>query len=245
VIFRPDPASVAYVPGQEYEVSISGLRLEGSLELTSIVYRTRFIRLDGATPDVTWTRPALTVGHAATTAISGAVSMDASGLAGIPVRLLESSDGSRFRETGQTSETGSDGTFRFTIHADAKRWYRVVTEPAGELSARTGPVCTVTPQVALAAPWAPSSARTGVGFTVFGRIAPTHGPSTRSTVVRCYRLENGRWVLRASARVSVSGSRYSGLVRLLSRGVWRLRAVHSDAGHAWTASGYRSVRAVR
>jgi len=96
-------------------------------------------------------------------------------------------------------------------------------------------------------PWTRYSARRGARFLVFGGLGLRHRAKTMAVTLRCYRLEEGTWVLRKSFTLNgASGRRprYAGYVRLPERGRWRLVAEHvdGDGGIATSLARYMRVR---
>ncbi len=78
-----------------------------------------------------------------------------------------------------------------------------------------------------------------------GSLWPRHASGSRGTLIVCDRYEKGRWVRRAVFSASIvnttSGSSYRGVFKLPSSGTWRVRARHSDAGHALTLGPARTI----
>jgi hypothetical protein len=107
------------------------------------------------------------------------------------------------------------------------------------------PVITL-PSASVSRPTGPRTVRRSRRFTVSGKLSPRHKARSYAVTIQAERFDGVGWVLQRTfrARVANSGrsSRYSGSVKLPSRGQWRIRATHSDGGHAASFSSYRSIR---
>jgi len=118
-------------------------------------------------------------------------------------------------------------------------------EPATYVPAESA-VVAVAPKVLLSVPALPASVARGGAVTVSGSLMPRHAPGQGSVLLELQRLTlAGAWgpALIADVVLSdgVTGSLYSGVVKLGHAGAWRLRAVHpGDAAHAVTVSGWRA-----
>lgn len=127
-------------------------------------------------------------------------------------------------------------TYRVTFAGDAT--YLPATAQA-TLGVRAG----------LTAPAVPRTVGQTSKFTASGTLQPHHEPGSVVVTLHCYRREAGAWVRRLD--VAATGvdagddeTRYQASVRLPSAGTWRLRAVHQDAGHVTTWSGWSDPIAV-
>jgi hypothetical protein len=102
-------------------------------------------------------------------------------------------------------------------------------------------------KAALTTPRSVTSVRHGYSFRVTGSLKPRHASGSKTVTLYCYRLQSGSWVLRKTVLVKVSNSgsssAYSLLLSLPYSGRWRIRAYHSDAGHAAAFSGSRYITA--
>lgn len=100
----------------------------------------------------------------------------------------------------------------------------------------------VLPKAYLSAPSGKSSARKGKAYTMTGTLKPGHGG--RPVRVEGYQKVKGKWKKRwtksAGGVDRGSYAQYTLKVKL-AKGSWRFRAVHSDASHAATYTGYKSV----
>jgi len=99
-------------------------------------------------------------------------------------------------------------------------------------------------------PVAPASVTRGHQFTVYGYVAPRHTSGTYLVTLRFYQKNSlGAYVYHNSVRArrysySSTKSKYRASTSLPHRGVWRVRAVHSDTGlpDAYSPYDYISVR---
>jgi hypothetical protein len=107
---------------------------------------------------------------------------------------------------------------------------------------------TVLPVATVTRPHTPSSPRHRRLFTAWGYLQPRHAAGTKAVTLSCSRRANGVWTVRKSVRATVADyegySRYSVRLSLPSAGRWRIRALHSDTGHAagWSPWRYLAVR---
>lgn len=103
----------------------------------------------------------------------------------------------------------------------------------------------VAARAALSAPAVRSITYRNKMTLVSGDLRPRHDSGSRCVRILAYRYESGRWVYRRSFLFGVrdrdSYSRYTDYIALPYKGRWRIRAYHSDAGHAPTSSVYRNV----
>jgi beta propeller repeat protein len=78
--------------------------------------------------------------------------------------------------------------------------------------------------------------------TVTGYLRPRHAAGTRAVQIRCYRWRPGTfWEYVKTVKVKVTNystySKYRGTVTLKD-GMWKVMAVHADADHAVTETGF-------
>jgi hypothetical protein len=114
---------------------------------------------------------------------------------------------------------------------------------ASRLSAQTGWVA-VKPYAIVGKPSAPATILHTKSYTICGDLTPRHAAGTSAGTLMCYRKESGHWRLRKSVALTavdhLTISRYTASVMTL-KGSWRMRAKHSDSGHATTYSAWRYV----
>jgi beta propeller repeat protein len=198
-----------------------------------------------ATPRISVSAPS-TVAQGATARLAGSMAS----FTGIPmadrwVKLETSVDGVSW--TG-TTQVKTDGTGAFSLTSPAltsARYVRATFDgEADNLSAQSAPVL-VKPRAVLGTPVAPSTMSRTKTYTVYGDLKPRHVAGTAGGTLQCYRLESGKWKLRKSFSLSAydysTYSRFRASVKLTSTGKWRMRAYHSDSGHAPTYSAWRNV----
>ena len=103
------------------------------------------------------------------------------------------------------------------------------------------PFATVSTQIA------PYGVSRGHSFTVYGYVAPRHTSGTYLATLKFYlRNSQGAWVYHHSVRArryyySRTKTKYRASVSLPHKGRWRVRALHEDAGHAASYSGYHYI----
>lgn len=94
------------------------------------------------------------------------------------------------------------------------------------------------PKSTLSTPSAPSSVVHRRLFTIKGSVTPHVTPGA-IVKVYLYHHESGHWKLRKTVNVRVAYSMYSVRTYLSTKGRWRIRSYHADAGHASSYSAYR------
>jgi large subunit ribosomal protein L40e len=90
----------------------------------------------------------------------------------------------------------------------------------------------------------------GSRAVVYGYLSTRHKLGTDVVSLKCYHFEKGTWVLRITVPLRAKGltpshrTKYSGRVRFVTRGRWRVVATHTDAGFPPDSSAprYFSVR---
>jgi beta propeller repeat protein len=198
-----------------------------------------------ATPRISVSAPAM-VAQGATVRVTGTMAS----FTGIPmadrwVKLETSVNGVSWTGTTQVKTDGA-GAFSLTSPAlTSARYVRAAFDgEAANLSAQSAPVL-VKPKALLGTPVAPSTMSRTKAYTIYASLKPSHADGTYGGTLQCYRLESGKWKLRRSFSLSAydysTYSRVRGSVKLTSKGKWRMRVYHSDASHAPTYSGWRTV----
>jgi len=138
-------------------------------------------------------------------------------------------------QVAQSAFNGVTGPIGFTSTGDTK--YPAI----GVYRVKNGAwrSCALVGRPALSA-----SPRSGVSFEVSGTLRPRHIAGRDVVTLRLWHRESGRWVLRktllAQAHDDGPFSRYAAVVRLRTRGSWRISAEHSDAQHPAMRSTLRS-----
>jgi len=102
------------------------------------------------------------------------------------------------------------------------------------------------PAATLATPAVKGATTRGKTFSLSGVMNPRHPAGEWAVSLYFYRYESGYWKLRktVAAQVEDTGeedSLYKASTSLPSSGKWRVRAVHSDYDHRWSASSYRTI----
>jgi 5-hydroxyisourate hydrolase-like protein (transthyretin family) len=93
-------------------------------------------------------------------------------------------------------------------------------------------------------PVAPSTARRGRSFTVYGYVAPRHASGTYLVTLQFFiRNSSGVYVYHHSVKArryyySATKTKYKATVSLPHSGRWRVWAYHSDSAHGPSYSGY-------
>ena len=103
------------------------------------------------------------------------------------------------------------------------------------------------PFATVSTPIAPFGVSRGHSFTVYGYVAPRHTSGTYLATLKFYlRNSHGVWVYHHSVRArrvyySSARTKYRASTSLPHSGRWRVRALHEDAGHAASYSGYHYI----
>jgi len=191
------------------------------------------------------------VAYGARPAVNGVLLSQGAGIAGQPVYLQSSSSASGpFADTGAVGWTSASGAFTFTVAPKAITYYRVRFGGGTGRAASAGWVIVYQPRAYLGAPYAPTTVARTKTFTSYGSLKPRHTAGKYPVKITAQRYEkqaNGtrKWVTRKTVAGKSSNylsyTRYSASLRLPYPGRWRLRASHSDAGHAASYSAYRYI----
>ena len=142
-------------------------------------------------------------------------------------------DGSRYPKTvGYRAPVA--GYYYLQAHAFAG-------EGTYSLSWSAKPLATVTTPIAL------FNVSRGHLLTVYGYVAPRHTSGTYLVTLKFYLKDSrGAWVYHHSVRArryaySSTRTRYRAIISLPHAGQWRVRAMHEDATHATSYSGYHYI----
>jgi hypothetical protein len=172
------------------------------------------------------------------------------------VVLEVSTDNSTWTSAG-TAITGATGAFTlYSPKVVGRRFLRVRFAGDAEDASGVSPVLQVKARLYYSS--APRSStytqRYRSTYKVWGYFRPKHAGGSKQIKLKAYRYErksNGSygWVhkrtysTKASNASGSSYTKYTGSVRLPSKGRWRVRAYHAeDAGNATSYSGYRYIR---
>ncbi|MBI5230670.1 MAG: PD40 domain-containing protein [Coriobacteriales bacterium] len=184
------------------------------------------------------------VAYNTSTSIWGALtSASGTGLSGRSVVLESSTDGLEWT-AGAPSTTSGEGAFSSATPAlTTATWFR--TRFVGDeewFSALSAPIL-VKPCSGLGTPVARSKMTKTKTYTIYGGLKPHHTAGASAGRVYAYRKQSGSWVLRKTFTTTAydysTYSRYRASVKLPYSGSWRMRAYHSDGGHATTYSNWR------
>lgn len=213
-------------------------RATDGLGLVGAVKEVAALRSTAIAPYATSLVPA----YNAYVAIGGRLTTSGNPVAGKPVRLLSSAGA----YLGATT-TGADGGFRFNVKPSSASYYRFSFVGDAGHGASSSALVKVTPKAYVGKPAVPSKVKRNKYFKVYADLKPKHKVGSWAAKFyfeRYQRLRSGKygWVkkktVNAKAANRLSYSRCT--VRLkLAKGKWRVRAMHSDAGHATSYSGWR------
>lgn len=204
------------------------------------------VNVTGNTLMTTTVRPPSVVAYAGRTTVSGSLAMG-----GAPM----GSEGDHVSLQSLTAAGWSDVAASITDYGNGV--YLAVTPPvtsatsfrlhfagngAATASTDLGKV-DVVPYASLTVPSGKSTTRYRKYYTVTGTLKPGHAGSP--VRIEGYQKVRGkykrRWTKSATNANYGSYSKYTLKVKL-TRGDWRLRAVHADSSHAATRTGYKSVK---
>lgn len=191
------------------------------------------------------------VDYGAKVSLSGTLSRSSSGaaLAGQPVFVESSPDGSTWSRLGDCTAGATSGTYALDVHPTVKTWYRLRFAGATDYAASSGDPRVVTPRLqGLGTPVAVATIGTGKTLTVSGTIKPKQTAGARVVRVQCYQRSGAKWVLKktVTATVTANGTKYSVRLTLARTGSWKLRAYYAESSsYAATWSGYRAIRVTR
>lgn len=146
--------------------------------------------------------------------------------------------------------TTSNGSVTFTYVPPRRTTLRMVfLPPAAQPAPRTYLTATsasvsLTPHVRLTTLVVPSVVRRGQTVAVTGQVTPHHAAGSASVSLVLQRLEHGAWTTVSAPAVVChddgARSSYRRLVRPVTPGAWRVRAVHAaDGAHARTSGRWR------
>lgn len=150
---------------------------------------------------------------------------------------------------GTPKPTNSTGYVRFDIPAGksgynyTKTVYRLMFNGAAGYSASPSASRTILPKASLGKPWSSSTTiRSTRSHTWYSSIKPRHTAGSKSVKLQFQRLRSGNY--RTYKTVSATAYNYSSYsrvklkIKLPYKGSWRVRAVHSDTGHATSYSSW-------
>jgi len=173
---------------------------------------------------------------ASATAVASLVASGGAPVAGR--RVVIQRIGSSTKTLGQ-GLTNDQGQFAVKFKPTRRATVRAVFAGDDEYAASKSLKYTVRPKVLLSRPWTHDKyAYINQRLPARGTLSPKHAKGSTGTTIRAERYENGKWVLKKRYKATIvntsSGSHYRSAVRVTSSGRWRIRAEHSDYGHART-----------
>lgn len=163
------------------------------------------------------------------------------------VVLQSSPDGKKWTPILST-KTLASGTYQFpAVKPKNLTYYRVWFNGDAKNFKGLSQTMTVKVKPVVGTPVAPSTARAGKAFSVYGSLKPVHTAGTKPVRVYKYKKVGTKWVkkgyVKATASDYKSYTRYKVKMKL-TKGTWRLRAyAPADGQHvkAWS-SKYRTVK---
>lgn len=193
---------------------------------------------------VTLTSVSKTLSYGGTGYVKGTLKLLGEPYSNKSVTLQAGSSTSTFKDVASAT-TNANGEFSFSVKPASKTYYRVRFAKTTTIDASTSSYIAFTPKAYVTVPYAPSTAKRSVAFASYGYLKPKHSAGSYPVRIYLYRYVNGSYVYYryVSARASnySTYTKYSASVKLPYAGKWRIRAYHSDSGHATTTSSYRYV----
>lgn len=186
-----------------------------------------------------------TIDYGSAATLSGEITSAGEYISDVQIQLQSSTNGADWSDVDAPVWSG-DGLYEFVVAPGETTSYRVVSlATAAYWSSASRPVV-VQPRARLGDPVAPAFMSRTRAATVKVQLQPGH--AVGSFPVRVYKWVKTRGGWKASGSVQAkavstgAASKCTVKLRLKTRGVWRLRALHEDAGHAATWSpGYDFV----
>jgi hypothetical protein len=176
----------------------------------------------GATPTtVAWGKPWTLSGALSTAA--GAAVPDA------PVKLMQSVGGGAWTLVSTLTPAAGTSTYTGSIAAPTqKTTYKLAYEGTAAYAGAISRSVTVTPQVKLGHPVAPSTVKKKKSFNVYGSLTPKANAGSKTVKIKCYVKKSGKWVLKKTVTTKNSNkgsaSQYKASTSLPSKGSWKLVA---------------------
>jgi hypothetical protein len=157
--------------------------------------------------------------------------------------------GSKWKKSTALRTTLADGSVSWTVKPKVRTYYQIRYPGADGYSASTATARLISPKVSLTAPRNGSAVKRGRVYTWYGYLKPKH--TTGSSVARLQFQRKVGGVYKPYKTLTAKGyytssstTRYSLRTSLPTKGMWRVRAYHKDAGHQLTYSGwlYKNVK---
>lgn len=220
------------LPGRQYDVALT---VDGRTHAWSFT--------TAGAVDVAVTAPART-GYAQPVDVGARLERASAPLAGKPVVIEQSTDGSTWRPI-ETTCTCDAGSAVAALSPTRKVYVRATFPGDALLPARSSAPVRILPMARVGPPGMPATVRVGASIDATGVLLPRHRVGSRALIVQAQRLESGRWVTRARfPGYALPGGAYRVRIAIPSRGAWRVRAHHAeDAQNAAKSSAWRYVTA--
>ena len=139
-------------------------------------------------------------------------------------------------------KAGANGVYTAKVAITTRTVYRAHFAGDGTDGEAVGGTIVLLPKASLSPPkLSVSRPASGTPFTISGTLLPAHSGKAYVTLELQVKSASGAYVAAKTVLVGVSAhaSAYS-VTTTLTKGSYRVRAVHSDSTHAWTASSYRA-----
>jgi hypothetical protein len=150
-----------------------------------------------------------------------------------------------------SSVAGALGKVSVTISPQAPTYYRLryYKEASLEYGGAVSEVRKVGVRPSLGRPVAPTSARVGRWFTVYGSLKPHFAAGQKTVEIKVYRYRNGRWVkVKTQWATNVDSrdfTKYRLRTRLTTKAKYRFRATSTAAGWVAVTTSYSKTLVVR
>jgi hypothetical protein len=145
------------------------------------------------------------------------------------------------------SASSSTGRYTFVVYPSRRTYYRVsFAGDATYYSSRSAYQLVSTTAQLTGPVTSAAGVIKGKAITVSGYLKPRHTAGTSAVTLQAWMLVSGTWKLIGTYPAPIANystySRYGATVYLPYAGSWKIRAVHADADHLWTGTGWAWVR---
>lgn len=182
------------------------------------------------------TTPFQVIDYGAEGRVPGNLKAGSWSLPGERVELWSSADNITWKSARVTQQTGVGGKFDFSVAPKVRTYYRVSFALRNDLLPSQSTYTRITPRASVSPPAAPAIMSHAHTYAVSGALRPTHLVGSYPVRVHKWRYASGEWVyagfVYARASAQQGYTKYTANVKLPKTGRWRLRAYHSDTGHA-------------
>lgn len=177
---------------------------------------------------------------------SGEDLTDSQLVAGAPVLIEASTNGTTWSRVGTATVTATDGVFAWTGYITRQTQFRA-RAVASTFTAGCDPVAAgaaLKPYAYVSTPSMKTTVYRYRSFSILGKVYPNHTSASSPVRLSFQRYENNRWRSKFSVNTTrkTSSSTYTNWARtqkMSQRGKWRVRAYHADADHLTTYSSWR------